>query len=144
MRRESQAERVVIGIDLHPDSFAAVALSGPSAAEAKMLFQHTKQNNADWESWLRRHVDSAATLVMEAGNNSFEFAASAERLGFKSVILESKSEPGFLSGRQNAGRTLSRLILGHKSKSSFLNRCLKTSTTPVGAGLPSINRSAKT
>lgn len=90
-RSQLEKERIVIGIDLHPDSFAAAAFKGSSASNAKLLFQHTKQKCEIWEKWLEKYVPVSGIIVMEAGCNSFEFAAIAEKLGIKSIILESQA-----------------------------------------------------
>lgn len=90
-RSQLEKERIVIGVDLHPDSFAAAAFSGSNATDAKLLFQHTRQNCEIWEKWLKKYVPIGTIIVMEAGSNSFEFAKIAEKLGIKTVILESQA-----------------------------------------------------
>ena len=85
-------EKIVVGVDVHPDEFAAAAFKGSTAIDMRMLFQHTKLSCSDWENWLKKHVlPRQGLIVMEAGSNSFEFAAIAQQLGVQSVVLDSYS-----------------------------------------------------
>ena len=82
--------RQIVGVDLHADQFTAALVCGRSAVNAQKQWTHHAVENGQWEKWLTRHVPADAVLVLEAGMNSFEFAVTAERLGFKAVVLESE------------------------------------------------------
>lgn len=89
---EKQAENtkhLVVGIDLHPDSFAAAAFDADSSADGCHRWIHGKVSTCDWRNWLRHNVPPRSTVVLEAGGNSFFIAEEAEELGYKAVILDS-------------------------------------------------------
>jgi len=78
----------IIGLDMHPDVFAAAALSVDA-----------RQQNADWvqdrlstaqlENWAKKQLRKEDTVVLEASGNSFEVAARLHALGHTAVVLES-------------------------------------------------------
>ncbi|MBM3190701.1 MAG: IS110 family transposase [Chloroflexi bacterium] len=82
---------LVIGIDLHPECLAAVALIPAKAVgEPAVAWQHPKVAFGDWARWLARNVRGADVLVLEAGCNTFAFVAMAEELGLHCVVLDSR------------------------------------------------------
>lgn len=87
--KNQEEEKLIVGIDLHPDSFAGAVFSGDTIYNCRKLFIHEKVSTEDWEKWLKRYIPKGSVLVMEAGNNSFAFAEISENLGYKPVILDS-------------------------------------------------------
>lgn len=83
----NQSKRI-IGLDMHPDVFAAAALS-----------VDLKQQNADWvldrvptadlEKWAQKRLRKEDVIVLEASGNSFEVAARLHAIGHTAVVLES-------------------------------------------------------
>ena len=78
----------IIGLDMHPDVFAAAALRVDA-----------KQQSADWvrdrlptaglEAWAKKHLRTDDVVVLEASGNSFEVAARLHATGLTAVVLES-------------------------------------------------------
>lgn len=79
----------VIGLDMHPDVFAAAALKGADAAQARVEWVHDRQATQRLESWARRHLAEGDVVVLEASGNSFEVAARLHACGYGAVVLES-------------------------------------------------------
>lgn len=89
-RQKETPVRRVVGVDLHADQFTATMMSGRSAMDALKDWTHHAVENDQWNKWLAESVPADAVLVMEAGMNSFTFAAMAEKAGVKAVVLESE------------------------------------------------------
>ncbi len=87
---KSQMTQRVIGIDLHPDSFAAAQVTGHNVAEMVIERRYSKVPCDDWEKFLAK-LPSSCTIVCEASSNSFEFMKIAEKFNHKAVVLNSKS-----------------------------------------------------
>jgi len=83
--------KIVVGVDLHPDSFAAALVSGSSISRMKLLRRFTKVDSSQWKTWLKKNVPLGSIVVMEASGNSFEFAEIAENYGCKAIVLNSVS-----------------------------------------------------
>lgn len=87
--KNQEASKFIVGVDMHPDSFAGAAFAGNNIHECKKQWIHSRVSTSDWEKWLKRHIPIGSVIVMEASCNSFAFAESAESLGYKAVVLES-------------------------------------------------------
>jgi hypothetical protein len=74
--RRSNAERIV-GLDVHPDSFAGAILQGRDPWKARVVSTSTRVALPLLEKWALRHTRESDCLVMEASGNAF---AVAERL----------------------------------------------------------------
>lgn len=78
----------IIGLDMHPDVFAAAALS-----------VDPKRQNADWvqdrlstaqlEDWAKKQLRKEDVVVLEASGNSFEVASRLHAIGHTALVLES-------------------------------------------------------
>ena len=86
-----KSANLVLGLEIHPDSFAATMISAYSNHDAERLWTHSKVDIFELEAWLTKHVPSETVLVIEAGSNSFEFADIAKSLNYSVVVLESQS-----------------------------------------------------
>jgi transposase len=79
----------IIGMDMHPDVFAAGALAGTNAAMAKVEWVHDRRPTALLEQWAKEHLREGDVVVLEASGNSFEVATRLHLCGFTAVVLES-------------------------------------------------------
>jgi hypothetical protein len=81
--------RRVVGLDAHPDSFAAALLEGEQADTARVLRSATRQPLATLEAWMQRYTGAGEIVVLEASANSFSIAERLRAIGRTAVILES-------------------------------------------------------
>src|SRR5438477_8817952 len=79
----------VVGLDVHPDSFAGAAVEGREPASAVVLSTCTRVELERLEQWARRHTSTEDTLVLEASGNAFAVAARLRAIGRKAQILDS-------------------------------------------------------
>jgi len=88
--RRSNAERIV-GLDVHPDSFAGAILQGRDPWEARVVSTSTRVALPLLEKWALRHTRESDCLVMEASGNAFAVAERLRGLKRKVLILDSHS-----------------------------------------------------
>src|SRR5438552_3268740 len=69
----------VVGLDVHPDTFAGAVVEGSDPASAQVLSTSTRVELEQLEQWARCHTSSEDTLVLEASGNAFVVAARARR-----------------------------------------------------------------
>ena len=79
----------VVGLDVHPDSFAGAVVEGSDAANAQVLSTSTRVELERLEQWALRHTREEDTLVLEASGNAFVVAARLRLIGRKVEILDS-------------------------------------------------------
>jgi len=79
----------VVGLDVHPDTFAGAVLEGSDPASAKVLSTSTRVELKDLEQWALRQTREHDTLVLEASGNAFAVAGRLRALGRKVEILDS-------------------------------------------------------
>lgn len=79
----------IIGLDMHPDVFAAAALAEDTPVQARVEWVHDRQATAQLESWAKQHLRAGDTVVLEASGNSFEVARRLHACGIAAVVLES-------------------------------------------------------
>src|SRR5207247_10933559 len=79
----------VVGLDVHPDSFAGAVVEGRDPASAKVLSTSTRVELERLEHWALRHTRTEDTLVLEASGNSFAVAARLRAIGREVEILDS-------------------------------------------------------
>ena len=65
------ADGRVVGLDVHPDTFAGAILQGRDPLTAKVTQRVTGQSLALLEAWAARHTTAEDLLVLEASSNSF-------------------------------------------------------------------------
>ena len=85
----SKTPRRVVGLDVHPDTFAGAILHGRDPATAKVEHSSTRVPLDQLEAWAGRHTHESDTLVLEASANSFAVAARLRASGRTAVILDS-------------------------------------------------------
>jgi transposase len=79
----------VIGLDVHPDSFAGAVVEGNDPASARVLSTSTRVELEQLEQWALRHTRAEDTLVLEASGNAFAVAARLRAIGREVEILDS-------------------------------------------------------
>ena len=79
----------VIGLDMHPDSFAAAILAGRDPLSARVAHSITGQPLGALESWAARQTRAEDLLVIEASSNTFTIVERLAAIGRRAVILES-------------------------------------------------------
>lgn len=79
----------VVGLDVHPDSFAGAVVEGNDPASARVLSTSTRVDLVRLEQWALRHTTNQDTLVLEASGNAFAVAARLRALERKVDILDS-------------------------------------------------------
>jgi transposase len=90
MKRSNEEERIV-GLDVHPDSFAGAILEGRDPWAARVVSTSTRVALPLLEKWALRHTRESDTLVMEASGNAFAVAERLRGLKRKVAILDSHS-----------------------------------------------------
>src|SRR5438445_7277349 len=89
MNQSNKTQRV-IGLDVHPDSFAgAILLKGKDPASARVLSTSRRVELGQLEKWVQRHTGAEDVLVMEASGNAFAVAERLRELEREVVILDS-------------------------------------------------------
>ena len=79
----------VVGLDVHPDSFAGAVVKGSNPASAEVLSTSTRVELEQLEHWALRHTSTQDTLVLEASGNAFAVAARLRAIGREVQILDS-------------------------------------------------------
>jgi transposase len=88
-KQSPEKRRRVVGLDAHPDSFAAAVLEGSDADSARVVRTTTRQPLATLEAWMLRHTAPREVVVLEASANSFAIAERLRAIERVPVILES-------------------------------------------------------
>lgn len=78
-----------IGLDIHPDTFAAAILDGRDPLQARVAQSVTRQPLEGLCAWAARHTRSEDLLILEASANSFAVAERLQGIGRQVYILES-------------------------------------------------------
>ena len=76
----------VVGLDVHPDSFAGAVVEGTDPLSAQVLSTSTR---VQLEQWALRHTRTEDRLVLEASGNAFAVAERLRMIGRKVDILDS-------------------------------------------------------
>lgn len=85
----SKSNQRVIGLDVHPDSFAGAIVVGSDPGSARVVSTSRRVELAELEQWARRHTTAPDVLVLEASGNAFAVAERLRALGRKVEILDS-------------------------------------------------------
>jgi len=84
-----QSNTRIVGLDVHPDSFAGAILAGRDPASARVLSTSTRVELKELEHWAERHTSKDDMLVLEASGNAFAVAGRLRALGRPVAILDS-------------------------------------------------------
>lgn len=79
----------VVGLDVHPDTFAAAILQGRDPLAAKIIQRITAHPLTLLEAWATRHTRPEDLLVLEASSNFFSIVERLAAVGRRALILES-------------------------------------------------------
>jgi len=79
----------VVGLDVHPDSFAGAVVEGRDPASAEVSSTSTRVELEQLEHWALGHTSTDDTLVLEASGNAFAVAARLRAIGRAVEILDS-------------------------------------------------------
>jgi transposase len=79
----------VVGLDVHPDSFAGAILEGSEPKSARVVRTSRRVELRELENWAARHTRARDVLVLEASGNAFCVAERLRKVGRKVVILDS-------------------------------------------------------
>src|SRR2546430_5800872 len=79
----------VVGLDVHPDSFAEAVVEGRDPASAVVSSTSTRVELERLEEWALRHTSPEDTLVLEASGNAFAVAARLRAIGREAEIVDS-------------------------------------------------------
>jgi transposase len=89
-KQSGEKMRRVVGLDAHPDSFAAAQLEGSDADSARVLRSTTRQPLSTLEAWMLKHTVAKEVVVLEASANSFAIAERLRAIDRVPIILESQ------------------------------------------------------
>lgn len=78
-----------VGLDVHPDTFAAAILAGRDPLHARVEHSVTRQPLEALCAWATRHTSGEDLLILEASANSFSIAERLQAIGRRVYILES-------------------------------------------------------
>lgn len=78
-----------VGLDVHPDTFAAAILSGRDPLKARVAHSITRQPLEALCAWAARHTTGEDVLLLEASANTFTVAERLRAIGRQVIILES-------------------------------------------------------
>lgn len=78
-----------VGLDIHPDTFAAAILQGRDPLQARVGHSVTRQPLDALAAWAARHTTAGDVLILEASANSFSVAERLQAVGRQVYILES-------------------------------------------------------
>jgi transposase len=78
-----------VGLDVHPDSFAAAILDGRDPLRARVTQSITRQPLEALCAWVQRHTRPQDVLIIEASANTFTIAERLTAIGRQVFILES-------------------------------------------------------
>ncbi len=110
----------IIGLDMHPDVFAAAALVGGNAMQATVEWSHDRRPTAELEAWAKRHLREGDTVVLEASGNSFEVARRLHACRVQAVVLESAQaghiKDNFCNDDRHSAVKLARVYLSGLAK----------------------------
>ena len=88
-KKMSKSNQRVIGLDVHPDSFAGAIVAGRDPGSARVVSTSRRVELPELEPWAGRHTTKEDVLVLEASGNAFAVAERLRALGRKVEILDS-------------------------------------------------------
>jgi hypothetical protein len=72
MNDEAKRVERVIALDIHPDTFTAAILRGPTPAAAVVEKIFNRVPMAQLPNWAQKHTTAQDLVVLEAAGNSFQ------------------------------------------------------------------------
>lgn len=90
MKQNSTSQEArVIGLDVHPDTFTAAIVTGPTPAAAYVLKVFHKVPIKQLAKWAKKHSLPEDILTLEASGNSFYVARLLKQISRQALVLES-------------------------------------------------------
>lgn len=90
MKQESTSHSPrIIGLDVHPDSFTAAIVSGPTPASAYVVKVFNKVPLKQLAKWAETHSLPEDILTLEASGNSFYVVRLLNQIQRQALVLES-------------------------------------------------------
>lgn len=80
----------VIGLDIHPDSFTAAIVAGPTPVAAYVVKVFNKVPIKQLSSWAKKHSLPKDILTLEASGNSFHAVSLLAQIQRQALVLESQ------------------------------------------------------
>jgi transposase len=84
-----QSNRRVVGLDVHPDSFAGAIMEGSDPWSARVVRTSTRVALPELEAWAAGQTEPSDVLVLKASGNALAVAERLRALPRQVVILES-------------------------------------------------------
>ena len=120
MKSTTEKSNRIIGLDMHPDVFAAAAIEKTAADLSKTLWGKDRLVTARLEGWAKQSLKKDDVLVLEASGNSFEVASRFHALGYTCLVLEShqasKIKENFCNDDRHSAVKLARVYLSGLAK----------------------------
>ena len=120
MKSAKEKSSRIIGLDMHPDVFAAAAIEKTTADLSKTLWVKDRLATARLEDWAKQSLRKDDLLVLEASGNSFEVASRFHALGYMCLVLEShqasKIKENFCNDDRHSAVKLARVYLSGLAK----------------------------
>lgn len=79
----------VIGLDVHPDTFTAALLQGPTPAAAVLEKMFNQVPLGQLANWAKKHTTPQDLFVLEASGNSFQVVRTLAAIERQALVLES-------------------------------------------------------
>lgn len=79
----------LVGLDIHPDTYTAVVLTGTTPGNARQVQCRANLSLSQLLEWVKKDFTAHDLFLMEAGSNSFTLAAKLRDLGLRALVLES-------------------------------------------------------
>ena len=120
MKTTKEKSNRIIGLDMHPDVFAAAAIEKTSADLSRTLWVQDRLSTAELEDWAKKQLRPGDLLVLEASGNSFEVASRFHALGYTCLVLESlqasRIKENFCNDDRHSAVKLARVYLSGLAK----------------------------
>ena len=132
-----------VGLDVHPDTFAAAIMHGRDPLNARVQHSVTRQPLDALCAWARRHTTEEDLLVLEASANTFAVAERLTAIGRQVFILESHRAgqigKSYLANDRNDAAKIARIyLMGWRSKWGRRIGDAAAARTPLG--LPTLHQ----
>ncbi len=89
MQQNPNSVERVVGLDVHPDSFTAALVQGPTPRAATVEKVFNKVPIEQLERWTQKNTSASDIIVLEASGNSFHVARVLRSIGRRAEVLES-------------------------------------------------------
>lgn len=120
MKKTNSQNKRIVGLDMHPDVFAAAAIEKTDPVLTSVLWTQDRLETTKLEAWARKNLHSDDIVVLEASGNSFEIAHRLRGEGFTTLVLEScqagKLRENYCNDDRHSAIKLARVYLSGLAK----------------------------